>query len=252
MVELQLLKIRNAMKTLKLITIGSISLTALAFTIEPVNEQKPSQLIGAWETNSDGNLGLWIITEKYFSITFYKPDEFLYTKGGEWKESSDGIELIWEYNTQKEALVGEKEIYPITVKGNKLTMNKTVWNRVDDGGPGKLAGAWLITGRYKDGELLERTPGVRRTMKILSGTKFQWIAYNVETKEFFGTGGGSYTTKEGKYTENIEFFSRDNSRVGASLQFDYKIDNGRWRHSGKSSKGDPLDEVWTRREELGI
>ena len=28
---------------------------------------------------------------------------------------------------------------------------------------------------------------------------------------------------DGKYTENIEFFSRDNNRVGASLSFDYEI-----------------------------
>jgi hypothetical protein len=90
-------------------------------------------------------------------------------------------------------------------------------------------------------------------MKILSGTRFQWIAYNVETKEFFGTGGGTYTTVDGKYTENIEFFSRDQSRVGMSLGFDFSImDDGGWRHSGKSSKGDPLDEIWTQREKLGI
>jgi hypothetical protein len=119
--------------------------------------------------------------------------------------------------------------------------------------PGKLAGAWLITGRYKNGEVSKITPGVRRTMKILSGTRFQWIAYNVETKEFFGTGGGKYTTVQGKYTETIEFFSRDQSRVGMSLGFDYSLTpEGDWRHSGKSSKGDPIDEIWTQREKLGM
>lgn len=242
------------MKILKLVTLLVIGLTAAAFTFQPPNgiDQKPSQLVGAWETASGEELGLWIITDKHFSITFYKSDDFLYTEGGEWKQTSDGIELMWEYNTQNEATVGTKKVYPISVKGNKLTMEKTEWKRTDDGGPGKLAGAWLITGLSRDGETSVRTPGARRTMKILSGTKFQWIAYNIETKEFFGTGGGSYTTKDGKYTENIEFFSRDDSRVGASLQFDFKIENGKWRHSGKSSKGDPLDEEWTKRDVLGI
>ena len=89
-------------------------------------------------------------------------------------------------------------------------------------------------------------------MKILSGTRFQWIAYNTETKEFLGTGGGTYTTEAGKYTENIEFFSRDSSRVGASLSFDFSLENGDWRHKGKSSKGDPIDEVWTKREKVGL
>lgn len=242
------------MRNFKFISFILIGMMASAFSYKSVNStnQKPSSLIGAWETSSEGKLGLWIITEKHFSITFYKSNEFLYTEGGEWKLSPDGIELIWEYNTQNAALVGEKKVYSLSVKGNKLTMDKIEWKKVDNGTPGKLAGAWLITGRYNDGKLSERMPGARRTMKILSGTKFQWIAYNVETKEFFGTGGGSYITKDGKYTENIEFFSRDNSRVGASLQFDFKIENGNWRHSGKSSKGDPLDEVWTKRDVLGI
>ncbi|MEP2668432.1 MAG: membrane or secreted protein [Cyclobacteriaceae bacterium] len=242
------------MKIIKFVFVVIIGLVASAFIdkqeIKP--EQKSSQLVGAWETASGEELGLWIITEKHFSVTHYKSDDFLYTEGGEWKLTDDGIELMWEYSTQNESLVGTKKGYPITVKGSNLTMNDTEWKRVDNGGPGKLAGAWLITGRFRDGEMSERTPGARRTMKILSGTKFQWIAYNVDTKEFFGTGGGSYTTKDGKYTENIEFFSRDNSRVGASLQFDFKIENGKWRHSGKSSKGDPLDEVWTKRDVLGI
>ena len=110
----------------------------------------------------------------------------------------------------------------------------------------------MITGRVRDGEMSKMTPGARRTMKILSGTRFQWIAYNVETGEFSGTGGGTYTTKNGKYTENIEFFSRDNSRVGASLTFDFSLEDGAWRHKGLSSKGDPIDEVWTKREKIGL
>ena len=85
-------------------------------------------------------------------------------------------------------------------------------------------------------------------MKILSGTRFQWIAYNTETKQFMGTGGGNYTTIDGKYTEHIEFFSRDDSRVGNSLTFDYKLSEGNWYHQGLSSKGDPIHEIWSMRE----
>ena len=198
-------------------------------------------------------MGLWIITEKHFSVTYYTANEYGYTEGGEWNQLPDGnIQLMWEYHTKNTELIGEKKSHAFSLKGDKLTLGETEWKRLDNGAPGQLSGAWLITGRYRDGEISERTPGVRRTMKILSGTKFQWIAYNIETKEFFGTGGGSYTTKDGKYTEKIEFFSRDNSRVGASLEFDFSIEDGKWRHSGKSSKGDPLHEIWTKRDVLGI
>ena len=89
-------------------------------------------------------------------------------------------------------------------------------------------------------------------MKILSGTRFQWIAYNSDTGEFLGTGGGTYTTAKGVYTEHIEFFARDNSRVGAKLPFSFELKDGKWHHSGKSSKGDPIYEVWSTRTSLGI
>lgn len=85
-------------------------------------------------------------------------------------------------------------------------------------------------------------------MKILSGTRFQWIAYNTETKEFKGTGGGTYTTLDDTYTEQIEFFSRDDSRVGARLQFTYNLKNEDWHHSGLSSKGTPIYEIWSLRK----
>jgi hypothetical protein len=91
--------------------------------------------------------------------------------------------------------------------------------------------------------------GTRQTYKMLTGTKFQWVAIDPGKKQFSGTGGGSYTFKDGKYTENIEFFSRDNTRVGASLSFDGKLEDGNWHHSGLSSKGAKIYEVWSRVKE---
>jgi hypothetical protein len=58
-----------------------------------------------------------------------------------------------------------------------------------------------------------------RTIKILSDGHFQWIAFNLATKEFSGTGGGTYPANNGVSTENMEFFSQDDSRLGASLEF---------------------------------
>jgi hypothetical protein len=104
-----------------------------------------------------------------------------------------------------------------------------------------------MTSRKRGEEMVSRSINqARRTLKLLSGKRFQWIAFNVETKEFSGTGGGTYTTKDGTYTENIEFFSRDHSRVGASLEFTYELIDGHWHHSGLSSKGSPIYEIWSK------
>jgi hypothetical protein len=122
------------------------------------------------------------------------------------------------------------------------------FKRIDNGKPGKLEGPWLMSARIREEKKQSRdTSKPRKTMKILSGTRFQWIAYNTETKKFMGTGGGTYTTKDGKYSENIEFFSRDNSKAGLSLKFDYELLDGKWHHKGFSSKGDPIHEIWSKR-----
>jgi hypothetical protein len=220
-----------------------------------------TDLIGAWKyENGDTTIAL-IITDRHFSETAYslKNKTFISTAGGSWSTQNGHFRKLYEFSSAKPELIGQKVsfYYHKEVKG-KLGMveesnqKKIEFTFVDNGTPGKLLGAWLITGRMQSGSLQSITPGARRTMKILSGTRFQWIAYNTETKEFLGTGGGTYTTENGKYTENIEFFSRDNSRVGASLSFDFSIEDGNWRHKGLSSKGDPIDEVWTKREKVGL
>jgi hypothetical protein len=209
-----------------------------------------TKLTGAWKAQIDGLEAVCIVTDGYFAVTYYQPDDhaFAYTEGGLWSQPQpDQVVLNREFHTRDTNLVGQEEAVAIQIDGDKLMVGDMVWNRLDDGTPGDLVGAWLITGRDRDGEMQPMRRGPRKTMKILSGTRFQWIAYNTETKVFSGTGGGTYTTIDGKYTETIDFFSRDNSRVGAVLPFDYALKDGDWHHSGKSSKGDPIYEVWSQR-----
>lgn len=218
----------------------------------------PPNIIGAWRNTMGDNERTMICSEKYYVIAIYNVQDkrFVGTYGGSYRLDNNGYVVTMEFHSLNPETVGNEYSGSLTMKNGALSISEdggaSEWKRVDDGKPGKLAGAWVITGRVRDGKISKMTPGARRTMKILSGTRFQWIAYNVETHEFSGTGGGSYTTRDGKYTENIEFFSRDNSRVGASLTFDYSIEDGLWRHKGSSSKGEPIDEVWTRREKIGL
>ena len=212
-------------------------------------------LYGAWEYTETNTEGLQIkhtltFTEGFFSeAIFEKPDgKFLATKGGSYTSNGEAINFLYEFSTQNAEIVGETQSNSYTIKNKSLELDGKTWTRIDNGTPGDLFGAWLILGRKRDGEIVKRdTSGPRKTMKILSGTRFQWIAYNTETKAFMGTGGGTYTTINGKYIENIGFFSRDDSRVGASLEFNYALKDGDWHHSGLSSKGKPIYEVWSKR-----
>jgi hypothetical protein len=149
------------------------------------------------------------------------------------KEQTDQL-MVYHFLVERDELA-------IAVNGKKLNYKKL------DGGSAPLSGVWHITSQMREGKVvpIHRT-GTRKTLKILSGTRFQWAAIDPGTKEFFGTGGGTFQFANGKYTEHIEFFSRDSNRIGTTLSFNGKLENGEWHHSGLSSKGEKIYEIWSR------
>lgn len=213
--------------------------------------------LGAWQglyTDSSGTpIKLVVIfSEGYQVATHYHAESgaFIETNGGSWELEGTTMTEVVEFDSAHQDRVGSTVSFDINLSKTSLRIvgQDLTLKRIDAGTPGALAGAWLMSGRKRNGKIQQRdTNRPRKTMKILSGTRFQWIAYNTETKEFKGTGGGTYTTIDGVYTEQIEFFSKDASRVGAALEFKFELINKQWHHSGFSSKGDPLYEIWSLR-----
>ncbi len=212
-----------------------------------------AQIDGAWEyQNASDQTETLVFVNGYFSHATFTTakGEFVATHGGRVSNTKKQLSFTVEFDTEHKDNVGKTIDMDYRIKSKrKLYIGDKMYVRTDYGTEGDLNGAWLMSGRKRDGKIQTRsTDGPRKTMKILSGKRFQWIAYNTATGDFFGTGGGSYTTVNGKYTENIEFFSRDNSRVGAALGFDYELIDENWHHSGFSSKGAPLYEIWSQRD----
>ncbi|MFK8161511.1 MAG: DUF4488 domain-containing protein [Lewinella sp.] len=236
---------------LLLLVLSSLSLQA---------QSPATQLLGGWESTFMDDQGrrsklTMTIVDGFMVMTAYNADsgEFISTLGGRWRADWDNFSLTYEFDSSDSTQVGGVATMPYKLTGSVLIFNEDkFWTRVDDGTPGALIGAWEIIGRKRNGEmqdLTSRRKGPRKTMKILSGKRFQWIAFNTETKKFSATGGGSYTTNdEGLYIEKIEFFSRDPARAGQQLSFDFKLVNGDWVHRGFSTKGDPVHEVWSLRQ----
>ncbi len=111
-----------------------------------------------------------------------------------------------------------------------------------------LDGQWLFATRGPDtGQERRGDDQPRKTLKFLKDGYFQWIAYNTETMDFRGTGGGRYAAIQGTYTEVIQFFSRDDSRVGAELAFQFERKGDEWHHTGNNSRGEPMYEIWAIR-----
>jgi hypothetical protein len=180
-----------------------------------------------------------LMDDSYLVETQYiaQPPEFILTRGGFYTQTAKDILVDFEFNSnfEKDGL-----------KQMKLHSSKK-WKLLSTP-PQELKGKWLMAGRMTDqGERRRDTSGPRKTMKFLLDGFFQWIAFNTDTFQFFGSGGGYYTTEAGNYTEHIEYFSRDNSRVGARLPFQYELKGSDWHHQGFSSKGDPMHEIWSKR-----
>ncbi|HYD83068.1 MAG TPA: hypothetical protein VEA63_03425, partial [Opitutus sp.] len=181
--------------------------------------------IGAWRIAGEPQR-VMIVTPNYWTQTVFDREQrqFVRTMGGTYSVSGDVARGTLEFDSQEPQGVGQEFRVRTEIKGDALRVTQEdgsdeVWTRIDSA-ENALAGVWRISGRHADGKLQEMPLRARRTLKILSGTRFQWVAMNVETGEFSGTGGGTYTFENGKYTEHIEFFSRDATRVGAKLEFD--------------------------------
>ncbi len=209
-------------------------------------------LTGAWALRNQGTEQVLLFIDGYFSSTTYDKvsKRFVQTCGGTYTIQNNKWTINWEFSSDSKQPIGSAVTYTSAIKDGKLETNFNSeiqqWHRVDSG-EAPLAGLWAITAR-KQGEALQpiHQTGSRKTVKLLTGTRFQWAAIDPGTKQFMGTGGGTYTFENGKYTEQIEFFSRDSSRVGSSLSFDGRLEEGNWHHSGMSSRGEPIYEVWSR------
>lgn len=221
----------------------------LAFGLGKITAQIPSGLY----ISKDKNLRHEVkINNKYFIYSVYEqvPANFIETKGGFYTENDGVLNLQLEFNSAYENDSVRELSIPYTVTGNELIlkMNSELIFLPMKAMEQDLDGAWLFATRGPDnGQDRRGEENPRKTLKFLLDGRFQWIAYHTETMKFSGTGGGSYSSKNGIYTEKIEYFSKDNSRVGTLLEFDYEIKGDDWHHTGQNSKGEPMYEIWSRR-----
>lgn len=233
---------------------------ALLITIFPALKKEKnmqSTLVGAWAYGPDTDRRIMIVTPTVFSVArFDEPGRrFIQSYGGTWRMDGSRLVTKIEWNSSDSTQVGTEGAAGIVFRENKMVNGgtKEVWERLDNGTPGALMGAWIISGTF-EGDSAQRRKNPfhpRRTMKMLSGKYFHWIAYNVVTKTFMNAGGGSYTTTpDGVYTERIQFFTKTAESVGKTLPFRYTITGNDWRHQGQKSTGGVMDELWTRREQF--
>lgn len=252
----------DQIKFISLFIVGMLTLTGFYF-YKPSDKNAANSLAGAYRMKvKQGNADVTavkIVTDSYFTIAYYDLAEkkFAGTEGGIYSNNEGNLMETIEFNSMDSTKVGSVITLQNSAKDGKWQISGTkygkkineTWERLPEESAqnSPLSGAWRITQKLdqSSGNMSAMQQGPRKTIKMMSGTRFQWIAFNTATKQFSGTGGGTYTAKDGKYIETIEFFSRDSSRVGAQLTFDFDVKGRDWHHSGKSSTGNTIKEIWS-------
>ena len=227
-----------------------LAVSAVGATTDSPTKLAAEDLVGAWQIEGEPKHVL-TVTANYWSIATFSPGKFERTRGGTYVINPDSTaRSTIQFDSAEPQEVGQDLHLQLRLENDTLHItppgeSTQIWTRLDRA-ENPLAGVWRINGRNVNGTIQEMPLRARRTLKILSGTRFQWVAINIETGEFSGTGGGTFTFENGRYVEKIDFFSRDNSRVGAELSFGGEVSGDTWRHHGLSSRGDPIDERWIR------
>lgn len=192
------------------------------------------------------------IAPKYLVYTVFQkfPAKFIKTIGGYYKIENNELNLQLEFNSDYQTDSISSIKLPIKFKANGFVLDEGIKQifTLQKKRSQTLDGQWLFATRGPDtGQERRDDNNSRKTLKFLLDGRFQWIAYHTENYKFSGTGGGIYTAKNGVYIENIEYFSKDNTRVGASLEFNYELKERDWHHTGTNSKGKPMYEIWAKR-----
>lgn len=207
---------------------------------------------GSWQCTKGDETWMLMAADGYCMVAHYggaTGKKFFETFGGFQHLESGKLRLGYRFHSNDKQKTGTSEAFIWKAKNGHVESNLSgemrEWVKVGEAN-NAMTGIWRITQRKEGDDLRNIQLAPRRTLKFLTNDRFQWAAINIETGEFSGTGGGTYTFENGVYTETIAFFSRDSSRVGMSLQFKDRLEGKNWVHTGLSSKGAPIYEVWSK------
>src|SRR5215218_10465604 len=103
-------------------------------------------MIGAWSYGPENNRSVMVNTDRIFSVVNYNipGKKFIGSYWGTWRLVGNKLVKKIKCNSRDRTQVGKEITEPIELSGNKLVSNnKEIWNRLDDGKPGALMGAWI-------------------------------------------------------------------------------------------------------------
>jgi hypothetical protein len=141
------------MKNIFSIAIIAVGLAGAGFLSVKTQNIETTNIVGAWGYGTAENRTVMIYTGEIFSVATYNipGKKFISSYGGTARVEGDKLIKKIEWNSIDTGQVGKEIAEEIKLTGDKLVLqNKESWNRLDDGTPGALMGAWVITGNYNN------------------------------------------------------------------------------------------------------
>ena len=123
-----------------------------------LNAQSP---VGAWErihSSEDGTelKSIVIFSESHQSLSIIEKNtgKLIHSNGGSWKLEGNTMTEVVEFDTDNPERVGESVVFDININEEFLEIAGTdmKFSRIDNGSPGELNGAWLMSARFFDGK----------------------------------------------------------------------------------------------------
>ena len=84
-------------------------------------------------------------------------------------------------------------------------------------------------------------------IKHVTPTHYTWLVYDRDKDAILVVTGGTWSLKDGKYEESIDFASDNAQQLrGKAFQFTINLAGDKWDHKGVPDSEIKVDEVWTR------
>jgi hypothetical protein len=113
-----------------------------------------------------------------------------------------------------------------------------------------VEGAWKQAGQIdRSTEKLTTLPEGIEQVKLITGGRFNWTV--TQDGKLLASAGGSYTIKDGVYTEKVTFVASDSHKhlLGKSFAYPIRFEDGKWhlKATFKLDDGEmAIDELWQR------
>jgi len=222
------------------------------------------QLQGTWKLlaakwNADtkqfaDNTMYKIFTGDRFAFVWFNPHDHTFTGagGGTYTVDNGQFTETLEYLAMDSTAAGTSQTYDFKIMDDGILFQsgtlrteaspnfiiREFYERVEPGIPAledkhPLVGVWNIEEASYGGEEEDIAARYGKVLKIITPGHFYVAYFNPETGSFNGAAFGTWTAEGDQYIETIKAYSWDDSAVGKTYTFDWKVEDGKFYQTGE-------------------